>query len=39
MPEVKETFGYGFKHIRTDKMDKFIMFGCESDCFSLNTTN
>ena len=39
MLEIKETFGCGFKHIRTDKIDNFIIFGCDSDCFLLNTTN
>ena len=30
-PENKEIFVYGFKHIKTDKIDKFILFRCESD--------
>ena len=30
-PENKEIFVYGFKHIKTDKIDKCILIGCESD--------
>ena len=29
--EFKEILFSGFKHIKTDKIDKFILFGCESD--------
>ena len=29
--ENKEILIYGFKHIKTDKIDKYILFGCESD--------
>ena len=29
--ESKEIFIYGFKHIKTDEIDKFILIGCESD--------
>ena len=31
IPENKEIFIYGFKHIKTDKIDQFILIGCESD--------
>ena len=27
----KELFIYGFKHIKTDKIDNYILIGCESD--------
>ena len=30
-PENKEIFNYGFKHIKTDNFDSYILFGCESD--------
>ena len=30
-PENKEIFTYGFKHIKTDKVDNYILIGCESD--------
>ena len=30
-PENKEIFVYGFKHIKTDKVDNFFLIGCESD--------
>ena len=29
--ENKEIFVYGFKHIKTDKIDSYIIIGCESD--------
>ena len=29
--ENKETFIYGFKHVKTDKIDNHILIGCESD--------
>ena len=29
--ENKEIFFYGFKHIKTDKIDNYILIGCESD--------
>ena len=31
VPENKEIFVYGFKHIKTDKIDSYILIGCESD--------
>ena len=31
IPENKEIFIYGFKHVKTDKIDNFILIGCESD--------
>ena len=31
IPENKEIFDYGFKHIKTDKIDIYILFGCHSD--------
>ena len=31
VPENKEIFFYGFKHIKTDKIDNYILIGCESD--------
>ena len=31
IPENKEIFIYGFKHINTAKIDNYILFGCESD--------
>ena len=31
IPEIKEKFIYGFKHIKTDKIDNFKIIGCESD--------
>ena len=30
-PGNKETFVYGFKQIETEKIDKYILIGCESD--------
>ena len=30
IPENKEIFIYGLKHIKTDKIDNFILIGCES---------
>ena len=29
--ENKEMFIYGFKHVKTDKIDNYILIGCESD--------
>ena len=29
--ENKEIYVYGFKYIKTDKIDKFILIGCEAD--------
>ena len=29
-PENKEQFVYGFKHIKTDKINFYILIGCES---------
>ena len=29
--ENKEIFIYGFKHVKTDKIDNYILIGCESD--------
>ena len=31
LPENKKIFIYGFKHIKTDKIDIYVLFGCESD--------
>ena len=31
IPENKETSIYGFKHIKTDKVDTYILIRCESD--------
>ena len=31
IPQNKEKFVCGFKHIRTDKVDNFRLIGCESD--------
>ena len=31
IPENKNIFVYGFKHIKTDKNDNYILIGCESD--------
>ena len=31
IPENKEIFIYGFKHVQTDKVDNYILIGCESD--------
>ena len=31
IPEKKGIFVYGFRHIKADKIDNFILFGCESD--------
>ena len=30
-PENKEIFIYEFEHIKTDKIDNYILIGCESD--------
>ena len=30
IPENKEIFIHGFKHIKTDKTDKYVLIGCES---------
>ena len=30
-PENKEIFIYGFKHVKTDKIDNYILIGCDSD--------
>ena len=30
-PENEKMFTYEFKHIKTDKIDNFILIGCESD--------
>ena len=29
VPEHKEIFVYGFKHVKTDKVDNYILTGCE----------
>ena len=34
--ENKEIFIYGFKHVKTDKIDNYILIGCESDEFFEN---
>ena len=31
IPENKEIFIHSFKHVKTDKVDNFILIGCESD--------
>ena len=31
IPENKEIFIYGYKHIKTNKIDNYILIGCESD--------
>ena len=31
IPENKEIFIYGFKHIKTGKIDNYILIGCEAD--------
>ena len=31
IPENKEIFVYGYKHIKTDKIDNYILIGCETD--------
>ena len=31
IPENKEIFIYGFKNIKTEKIDNYILIGCESD--------
>ena len=31
IPENKEIFVYGFKHVKTDKFDNYILIGCKSD--------
>ena len=35
--ENKEIFIYGFKHVETDKIDNYILIGCESDEFYENS--
>ena len=30
IPENKEIFVYGFKHIKTDRIDNYLLIGCES---------
>ena len=36
VPEFKEKFVHGIKHIETDKFDNFILIGCESDSLDEN---
>ena len=31
IPEHKEVFTYGFKQVKTNKIEKYILIGCESD--------
>ena len=31
IPENREIFFYGFKHVKTDKIDIYVIIGCESD--------
>ena len=31
IPENKEIFVYGFKHIKTDKVNNYLLIECESD--------
>ena len=31
IPENKEIFIYGFKHVKADKIDNYILIGCDSD--------
>ena len=31
IPEKKEIFVYGFKHVKTDKINIYLLIGCESD--------
>ena len=31
VPENKEIFIYGFKNVKTDKIDNYILIGCQSD--------
>ena len=31
IPENKEIFVHGLNHIKTDKVDKYILIGCEAD--------
>ena len=31
IPENKEIFVFGFKHSQTDKIDNYVIIGCESD--------
>ena len=31
IPENKEIFIYGFKHVKTDEIDNYILIGCESE--------
>ena len=38
LPENKEIIVYGFKHVKTDKVDKYIIIGCESDELNENNT-
>ena len=37
IPENKEVFVYGYKHIKTDKIDNYILIGCET--YELNENN
>ena len=37
IPENKRIFIYGFKHIKTDKTDNYILIGCESDVLYENS--
>ena len=36
--ENKEIFVYGFKHVKTDKVDNYILIGCELDVLYENDT-
>ena len=36
VPENKEIFIYGFKHVKTDKIDNYILIRCQSDEFYQN---
>ena len=36
IPDNKEMFVYGFKHIKTDKIDNCVLIGCESDILHRN---
>ena len=36
LPENKNIFLYGFKHIKTDKIDINVLIGCESDEYCEN---
>ena len=35
-PQNKEIFVYGFKHVKTDKIDNYKLIGCESDALYEN---